>query len=199
LKPNISSLFFNLFAGKNLPFLKSKPRDLLENKMRALIIATIGSLALAGAASAQSLPANSYVNAGVTQHHTDTTDTASLTGRFGADLTKYFGLEAEAGYGITTDTVSGVDLKQNGDLGIYATAKASVSDNMQLLGRVGYHHTWAQAEALGIKAKDDNGSAAIGVGAQYMLDAKNGIRGDYTYFTENDGVDNIALTYVRKF
>ncbi len=167
--------------------------------MRTLVIATIASLGLVGAASAQEMTAKPYINAGVTQHHTSNTDTASITGRFGADFNKNFALEAEGGFGVTNDTVLGAKLKQRGDLGAYAVGKLPIDEKFSVLGRLGYHETWAQAKSGTTTVKDNNGSFAAGVGAQYMFDEKNGIRGDYTRFTENDGVNNFAVAYVHKF
>ena len=171
--------------------------------MRALLIAAIATSVLATGANAQDLNVNYYGNAGVTQRHTDNTDTASLTAKIGVGLHKNFALEAEGGFGITDDTVANVKLKTKGNLGAYAVGFAPINDKLSLLGRVGYHHTWAkatyEASIPEIETEDDDGSFAAGVGAQYMFDEKNGIRGDYTRYTKDDGVDNFAISYVRKF
>lgn len=171
--------------------------------MRALLIATIFATTIGAAANAQDLNISYYGNAGLNQRHTDNTDTASLNAKIGAQLNKNFALEAEGGFGVTDDTVSNVKLKTQGNLGAYAVGFAPVNDKLSLLGRVGYHHTWAKATyevaIPEITTKDDDGSFAAGVGAQYMFDEKNGIRGDYTRYTKDDGVDNFAISYVRKF
>lgn len=159
----------------------------------ALVPALFGTAALA-----QTAP-STYINAGVTQRHTDTTDTASITGRIGTQLNANFGVEAEAGFGITDDTVSGVEVKERGNLGGFAVGRAEVAPNLSLIGRMGYSHTWAEAKAGGVSVKDDDGSFAVGAGAEYMFDANNGIRGDYTRLTKGDGVDNFSVSYVRKF
>ena len=159
----------------------------------ALIPALFGTAALA-----QTAP-STYINAGVTQRHTDNTDTTSITGRVGTNINANFGVEAEAGYGINDDKFGGVTLKEKGNIGGYAVGRAEVAPNFSLLGRMGYSHTWAEAELGGIKTKSDDGSFAVGAGAEYMFDDANGIRGDYTRLTKNDGVDNFSVTYVRKF
>lgn len=167
-----------------------------NNKLAIMIGALVTStLLVASAASAQE---NVYVNAGVTQHHTKDTDTASITGKVGTQINQYFGVEAEGGFGVSEDTVQGVKYKNKGDLGAYAVGTAPVNDKFSVLGRVGYHHTWAEAKAAGLKVKDDDGSFAAGVGAQYMIDAQNGIRADYTRYTDQK-TDNFGVSYVRKF
>ena len=159
----------------------------------ALIPALFGTAALA-----QSAP-NAYINAGVTQRHTSATDTASLTGRIGTNLNQNFGVEAEAGFGISDDKIGAVTVKQKGNLGGFAVGRAEVAPNLSLLGRMGYSHTWAEASAAGLTTKSDDGSFAAGVGAEYMFDEANGVRGDYTRLTKGDGVDNFAVAYVHKF
>lgn len=159
----------------------------------ALILA---SSLLGGAAMAQT---NMYGNVGVTQRHTDNTDTLSLTGRLGTNLATNFGLEAEGGIGIDGDRIGGVKLRDTANLGAYAVGRLPVSENFSLLGRAGYHHTWAEAKLGNVRTETDDGSFAIGASAEYMFDDKNGIRADYTRHTENDGVDTFGLAFVRKF
>ena len=167
--------------------------------MRALLIATIATLGLGSVANAQDMNVSYYGNAGVTQRHTDTTDTASITGRLGAKFSENFAVEGETGFGITDDKIGATTLKTKGNLGAYAVGFMPVGEKLSVLGRVGYHHTWAEAKNGNVTVEDDDGSFAAGVGAQYMFDDKNGIRGDYTRYTKNDGVDNFAISYVRKF
>lgn len=166
--------------------------------MNKLAILAIVATLVAGAANAQTSN-EVYANAGVTQRHTSATDTTALTGRVGTNLNQYFGVEAEAGYGIIGDKVLGTKIKQNGNLGGFAVARAEVAPSFSLLGRMGYSHTWAEASALGVTQKSDDGSFAVGAGAQYMFDENNGIRADYTRLTKDKGVDTFGVSYVRKF
>lgn len=159
----------------------------------ALVPALFGTAALA-----QTAP-STYINAGVTHRNTDNTDTTSITGRVGTQLNANFGVEAEAGFGINDDKIGAVTIKEKGNLGGYAVGRAEVAPNFALLGRMGYSHTWAEAKAGALKTKSDDGSFAIGAGAEYMFDDANGIRGDYTRLTKGDGVNNFSVTYVRKF
>jgi outer membrane immunogenic protein len=98
-----------------------------------------------------------------------------------------------------TDNEAGVKLRTRGTLGAFAVATAPVAERFSLIGRAGYVQTWAEAKALGIKSERDDGSFAVGVGGQYMIDDANGIRADYTRYTKDDGRDGVAVSYVRKF
>jgi hypothetical protein len=166
---------------------------------KTTVALVLASSLLGGAVMAEPASNGVYGNVGITQRHTNTTDTLSLTGRLGTNLTTNFGLEAEGGIGIDGDRVLGVKIRDTSNLGAYAVGRLPVSDNLSLLGRVGYHHTWAEAKALGVTATSDDGSAAVGIGAEFMFSDSNGIRADYTRFTEDKGVDNFGVSYVHKF
>lgn len=163
----------------------------------ALILA---SSLLGGAAMAEPAANGVYGTVGITQHHASNSDTLSLTGRIGTNLNTNFGLEAEAGIGIDDDNIAGlVSFRNTADLGAYAVGRLPVSENVSLLGRVGYHHNWQEAKYLGVSLTNDDGSAAVGAGAELMFNETSGIRADYTRFTEGKGVDNFGVSYVHKF
>ncbi len=162
--------------------------------MRNIVLTSVLVLA-AGSANA----GESYVNVGSTQFNTAISNTVSATGKIGANINKYLGVEAEAGYGISGVNLFGIKAKQNADIGAYAVASAPLNDKFSLIGRVGYHHTWAEVGAFGLKAQADKGNYVYGVGAQMMLDEKNGVRADFTRAFENNGIDKLGLSYVRKF
>ncbi len=168
--------------------------------MKTKIIIASSLLALVStAAFAQTMPSNLYGNVGVTANDNDGVKTTSLSGKFGIEVNKNLAFEAEGGVGIDTDKIGAAEYKHKGDLGAYAVGQLPVNEKFSLLGRVGYHHVWDQVETSGVKVKGDDGSFAAGVGGQFMFDDKNGVRADYTRYTENDGMDNFAVSYVRKF
>ncbi len=176
--------------------------------MKTTIIIASSLLALASSAAfAQDKPLNLYGNAGVTVNDNDGVQTTSLSAKIGTEINKYFAVEAEGGIGVDTDKLTSPnqtfaalgEYKHRGDLGAYAVGKYPVSDKFSLLGRVGYHHVWDQVKTGTATYKDDAGTFAAGVGGQFMFDENNGIRADYTRYTENDGMDNFAVSYVRKF
>ncbi len=168
--------------------------------MKTKIILASSLLALAStAAFAQDKPLNLYGNVGVTANDNDGVNTTSLSAKIGTDINQYFALEAEGGLGVEKDKIGLAEYKHRGDLGAYAVGKLGVSDKFSVLGRVGYHHVWDQVTSGALKVKGDDGSFAAGVGGQFMFDEKNGVRADYTRYTENDGMDNFAVSYVHKF
>lgn len=151
------------------------------------------------AAASNPLLSNNYVNGGYNHLQSGRINTGTVQGRVGHNFTPNFAVEGEAGLGGVSDTVGGVKVRTRGTLGAFAVATAPVADRFSLIGRAGYVQTWAEAKALGVKSEADDGSFAVGVGGQYMLDEANGIRADYTRYTKDDGRDGVAVSYVRKF
>jgi outer membrane immunogenic protein len=142
---------------------------------------------------------NTYVNGGYNHLQSGRINTGTVQGRVGYHVTPNFAVEGEAGLGGVTDTVGAAKLRTRGTLGAFAVATAPVAERFSVIGRAGYVQTWAEAKALGVKTERDDGSFAVGVGGQYMLDEANGIRADYTRYTKDDGRDGVAVSYVRKF
>jgi outer membrane immunogenic protein len=174
--------------------------------MRILALAILATTAFASAPSfAQTVTstspilANTYVNGGYNHLQSGRINTGTVQGRVGYNFTPNFAVEGEGSLGGVTDKVAGVSLRTRGTLGAFAVATAPVAERFSVIGRAGYVQTWAEAKALGVKVQDDDGSFALGVGGQYMIDEANGIRADYTRYTKNDGRDGLAVSYVRKF
>lgn len=164
--------------------------------MNKLAILAIAATMVASTASAQSA-VDCYINAGVGQLHTRGSDTTELNGRVGVNLNPNFGIEAEGGFGVSDDNK--LIIKQNGNLGAFGVARAEVAPNFALLGRMGYSHAWTE-QRVGNRIKDVNdGSFAIGAGAQFMFDENNGVRLDYTRLTKDKGADKYGVSFVRKF
>jgi hypothetical protein len=170
-------------------------------KQNLAILAAAATIAFAAPALAQTTSPDVYVNGGYNHVWAgdDDVSTGTLTGRVGVMATPNLGAEVEGGLGIIDDEVNGVTLRTRGTLGAFAVARAPVATNMNLLARMGYLHTWAEADAGAISVKDDEGSFALGVGAEYMLDDRNGLRADYTRTTKGDGTNGFGVSYVRKF
>jgi outer membrane immunogenic protein len=175
--------------------------------MRFFALAILAVTAFASAPSfaqtataSNPLAGRTYVSGGY--DHTQTAakiNTGTVSGRVGYNFTPNFGVEGQGGIGVNSDRLLGVDARTRGTLGAFAVASAPVAERLSLIGRAGYVHTWAEAKAAGIKVRGDDGSFAVGAGAQYMVDDANGIRADYTRYTEGKGADGFAVSYVRKF
>src|SRR5258708_1606268 len=159
--------------------------------MKALITAA-SALALAAllpaAASAQTANTGTtfYGTLGYADSNTDHLNLGTIQGRLGARFGQYFGVEGELGTGVTNDktTVGGVDIKakiQNQEA-IYGVGFLSLSPQFDLLARIGYGDTRAKAKASAFSVADSatGNSWNYGVGGQYHLDDKNGVRAHYT-------------------
>jgi outer membrane immunogenic protein len=175
--------------------------------MRNILLASAALALLAAPAMAQSVSSPSYYGTlGYSQMDADGADLGAVTGRFGAKLTPYLGAEAEASFGVGSDTFSvgatEVKVKETYDVAVYGVATMPVNTNFDLFARAGFGTTELKASSGGVSATDSNESWNYGVGANYYLDAQNGVRADWTRrdFTNDAGkADVYSVSYVRRF
>ena len=178
--------------------------------MKTILLSTAAIAMFAAApAMAHSWPAPEYYGSlGYSQMEADGTDAelGAVTGRFGAKLTPYFGVEGEGSFGVRDDEVTigavTADVEHKYDLAAYGVAFLPVSPNFELFGRLGYGTTEVEASAGGISVTEDGESWNYGVGANYYFDGQNGIRGDWTRrdFTDDGGeADVYSVSYIRRF
>ena len=164
------------------------------------------ALAAAGFAApsfAESPAVTGYVNLGYS--YVDTADSAKLSalgGRVGARIGRYLGAEGEAGFGINSDTVSGVDVKLTSTYAGYGVAFLPLMPNADLFARVGYGHSNVRGTFGGVSVTSGEDSVNYGAGAQYFFTANDGVRAEYTRFDfrNNGGSANVyGVSYVRRF
>jgi hypothetical protein len=139
-----------------------------------------------------------YGNLGYSFYDTDVGDAnlGAVQGRLGARFNRYFGVEGEAALGVQDDDIAGVGVDLEHSLGIYGVGFLPVSDNIDLLARVGYGNTRVSVGSV----SDSDDSLNYGVGAQWSWDEANALRGDYTRFDGDTAEANVwSLSYVRKF
>ena len=186
--------------------------------MKSLVAfaALAAAAAIAAPASAQTLP--SYLapityngSIGYTGIHASGADLGAVTLRLGADLGKYLGVEGEGSFGVVDENGSfsgaATKLHLNDEYAGYGVVRYPVLPNANVFARIGYGHSdiKASASANGLSASQTVGvdSWNYGAGAQYFLDAKNGLRAEYTRYDFQDrGVqdaDTWSVSYVRKF
>ena len=176
--------------------------------MRNVLLAT-AALALVGTpALAQSFSDPQWTGSvGYTHLDGDDGSLGAVTGRVGAKISRYIGVEGEASFGVKDEdiTIGGVDgsLEHEYDAAIYGVANVPVSENLELFGRVGYGTTSIKADVAGFTASEDGESLNYGAGANYFFDSQNGVRADWTRrdFQEDNGgeLDTYGLSYVRRF
>lgn len=175
--------------------------------MRNILLATAAISLLAAPAMAQSMQSPTYYGTlGYSQLDHSDGDLGAVTGRLGAKLNPYFGVEGEASFGVKDDdfNIGGVDgkIEHEYDAAAYVVGTLPVSPNFELFARGGYGTSKIKAEVGGIEADADGESWNYGAGANYYFDAQNGVRADWTRrdFKDDAGeADVYSLNYVRRF
>ena len=187
--------------------------------MKILFAAAAALCVVPAAALAQTTtaPTGVYANLGYADAHTSGVDLGAIEGRLGWRFNNWLGVEGEFAGGVKSDkstTTSGgvtVDtkVKLNSAEAIYGVGFLPLSNNFDLLARIGYGHSSAKATAtaagtaISASQTADGNSWNYGVGAQYHLDEHNGVRGDYTReeFTGNGSghADVWSVAYSYRF
>jgi outer membrane immunogenic protein len=173
------------------------------------IIAAAGVLALAAAPAlaqpGEGMSPSLYGTLGYTNLD-DNSDTSAISGRLGARVGKYFGVEGEVAGGVSTGQThvygGTADVRMRDQYAGYAVGYLPVAHNADLFARVGYGAT--DSKITGPIGGFDNYRAGVayGAGGQYFFSGPNGIRADYTRmeYGPTVGDSNVwSLAYVRKF
>ncbi|WP_068879401.1 outer membrane beta-barrel protein [Phenylobacterium sp. CCH12-B4] len=174
-----------------------------------IVLAAVAGVA--GVAEAQVASPGLYGSVGYNRKSDSDLSTVQLRlgGRFGS----YFGVEGEAGLGVDPDTatfpsVPALQVKNQlrREFAAYAVGYYPVGPNLDVFARVGYgttdfKRTLAQAPNVSV-VKFGAESVNYGIGGQYFLDGKNGVRIDYTRQDFNKGLktdDTWSVAYTRRF
>jgi len=170
--------------------------------MKTLLLTTTAALLTAGAASAQSTEINPEVYGSVGYTYADFDDAGFdvATLRGGVDLNDYFGVEAEAGFGLSAEDISGVAVELDTLWGTYAKAQYPLTEQFDAFARIGYVDAEVEGSLAGTTVSVGDDGVGYGVGGQYWFAGKNGVRGEYTRYDFDEGeADAFTLSYVRKF
>ena len=179
----------------------------MKTLMSAAALAALSVAAFPALSHAQTSGPQVYGTLGYAGSRADGADTGAVQGRLGAKLTPHFGVEGELSGGVKDDDIdtNGVrsNIEQTHAAAVYGVAFLPVTQHIDLIGRVGYGNTQFKNTLAGVENKFDADSVNYGVGAQYNVDDKNGVRVDYTrqQFRDNDAADANVLSvgYARKF
>jgi hypothetical protein len=179
----------------------------MKSLIGAASVAAIAALVPAFAQAQTAAPTGVYGTLGYAGASMGGADVGAIQGRLGYRFSPYLGVEGELAGGVKSDTVDigGVDakVKVQHQEAIYGVGFLPVSPNIDLLARVGYGNTHVKASALGSSYSDDGDSWNYGVGGEYHIDPKNGVRADYTReeFTGHDSghADVWSVAYTRRF
>jgi outer membrane immunogenic protein len=167
--------------------------------------------AVAAPAFAQTLPVLGQVTYSASIGYADITtlgaDLGAVNLRAGADFGKYLGVEAEGAFGVNQpygdQALAATQLHLNNQYAAYGVARLPVLDAANLFVRVGYGHTDLRVTSLTASVNNGLDSWNYGVGAEYFLDGKNGVRVDLTrsdFMGRNLQIANTwSLGYIRRF
>ncbi|HEY3811812.1 MAG TPA: outer membrane beta-barrel protein [Caulobacteraceae bacterium] len=158
-------------------------------KLALIAAASAATLAIAGFAApalAQDVAANApgaitwYGNLGYTGVDADHADLSAIDARLGARFGRYLGAEGEVAAGVNSSSVGGgANVRLNDEEAIYAVGYLPVSPKLDLLVRAGYgnedFHFGGSASG-----HESTGSWNYGVGGQYFVTDRDGVRVDYT-------------------
>lgn len=174
--------------------------------MRKVLVTTalLSLFAVPAMAQSGSVP-QVYGSIGYGQLTGDGGDLGSVTGRVGAKFHRHFGVEGEASIGVSDDEVPlgipGGTIELKHDIAAYAVGYLPISPRFELFGRVGYGTSDFETSASGITTEESFDGVNYGVGANWFIDDKNGVRGDWTRrdFGDDGDADVWSLSYVRRF
>ncbi|MEM7329946.1 MAG: porin family protein [Pseudomonadota bacterium] len=168
---------------------------------KAALAAGLVCLAIGPVAAAES---ELYVNGGISNIGTDDANVTAFTARGGIWFNDLIGTELEASFGLGADDSDGVDIELENAFGGYLVAKYPVLPSVDVLGRVGYTTGEFQSNNGGVSTDAEADGFAFGLGGEFMLTEKFGLRGDFTRIEPDDdqldgGVNVFAVTGVYKF
>jgi hypothetical protein len=174
--------------------------------------AYLGAAAVAAIAMSVAAPASAEVYAGVhaggltlnfDSLPVDDGNLATIGGRLGWKANKWVGIEGDLFFGAKDDRINDappIDVKIDSAAFIYAVGFLPVSEQFDVIGRVGYGHVAAKVESPFGSSDTNDGAASYGVGAQFKWDQKNAVRFDYTYYDLDDvSTNGYTVAYVRTF
>ena len=184
-------------------------------------VAALAATSFAGIAQAQdgqNKDSGAYVAIGASVYVTDPSPTFNVD-LFTADLklgynfNKNFGVEAQGSVGLNTDSfdvlfneddpeTASLENRVDYSVAAFGVARLPLTEQFSVFARGGVHNTQVSRELITSDEVFDTSQTktgiAVGAGAQFNVDERNGIRADYTYLDGTNG-GTLSLGYVRKF
>ncbi|HRD27663.1 MAG TPA: porin family protein [Caulobacter sp.] len=164
--------------------------------MKSLMIAAATTALSVAAVPAVSQAQEAYGTIGYANVDADDANIGAIQGRLGYRFNPYVGVEGEAAFGVNGDTIGGVDVDLQHEVGAYVVGFVPVTPRADLFARVGYTSSSFDTSLGDV----DGDGVAWGVGGQYHFTDKDGVRLDWTRHDYDAGdADVWALAYTRKF
>lgn len=145
----------------------------------------------------------------------DSITLTTVTGRLGYRISENLAIEGEAGFGLGSDTLdlslitpggspAEAEVKMKNYFAGFAKGILPVSEDFDLFARVGYGQADIEATvtvflpggAVSDTQSETGDDFLFGGGAQYNFTKNDGIRVDYTRFSD---INLFSLTYARRF
>lgn len=169
--------------------------------IRTIALATLSAVALTAGVSAQDRTVD--LSIGYDRVDFDGLEFDAVSLRGGYNFTENFAVEGQASFGLSDETVGGVDVELNHSFGVFGVARAPFNEGQSaVFGRIGYTTNEIEASAGGFSAAGDDEAWAFGVGGEHFFNGgAHGVRADYTRFEFDEGgdADAFGLSYVYRF
>lgn len=145
-----------------------------------------------------------YGTLGAVMYDTDINN-FGLEGRLGYDTGRIIGAEIEGSIGVINDNETADGISTSAGFGynaaVFAVARAPISQRMSLHARAGYDFRNLKVSAVDTVGGSANlDGFAYGVGGEYALTPRDGLRLDLTRYDNQFGAaESISASYTRKF
>ncbi len=128
-------------------------------------------------------------------------DLGTLSGKVGAMVTPFFGVEARAGFGVDDDTISGVEVSADNFFGGYATLNMVNESPMTPYVILGFTRFELEASGPGGSVSDDDSDVSYGIGLNVDVAPQVAGNVEYMRYYDKDGVtvDGLGLGVTFSF
>lgn len=115
-------------------------------------------------------------------------DTGALSGKVGALVTPYFGVEARAGFGVNDDRINGIDYSVDNFFGGYATLNLANESPATPYLIFGFTRLELEAEGPFGRVTDDDSDLSYGVGVNIEMAPQVSGNLEYMRYYDQDDV-----------
>ncbi len=125
----------------------------------------------------------------------DDANVAGIFGRLGKQYTDNLAAEVRLGFGLGSDTVSGVDFEMQEFYGAYLKVSAPVGERLDPYLLVGYTQISVEVSALGVSVDDSADDFSYGVGTDIDLDKDLQGSVEFVRYADKDGAKFTSLSF----
>jgi opacity protein-like surface antigen len=129
-------------------------------------------------------------------------DTDAVTARVGARFGRYWGVEAEGDIGTRSETDNATKSQLQHSYAGYLVGWLPITRKLSLFARAGLGANRFKFDVAGVHTDRNAQSVNWGVGGEYRLTEKNGVRVEYLQedYSDSLGVSSrVIMSFVRRF